>query len=68
MRCSSKTVISLDDVKEKTCPYCSHLVHARNGVDDLLATKGQKPLTYHIIITKEHLAIDKKKTMTMQVT
>jgi len=39
-------------------------------MNDLLATKGQRPLAYHTIITKEHigLAIDKKKTMTMQVT
>ena len=34
-------------------------------MNDLLTTKGQRPPTYHI--TKEHtgLAIDKKKTMTV---
>jgi len=29
--------------------------------DDLLATKGQRPLTYNIIITKAHIAICKKE-------
>jgi len=30
-------------------------------MNDLLATKCQRPLTYHIIITEEHIAIDKKE-------
>jgi len=31
--------------------------------DDLLAIKGHRPLTYHIIM---HIAIGKKETMTIQ--
>jgi len=48
----------------KTVFTCSATTPPKvNQFDDLLAIKGHRPLTYHIIV---HIAIGKKETMTMQ--